>query len=144
MAVPPNSSDFAVVSIDLTTTILRTKDVPLSKRSESKIRESVDRYKKFLALIKKYPGVTFVPTKDIDDVWHSHMLSPRAYCLDTITYFGQILDHNAGFGSIENEKENWIHAFNMTSEIWRIEYNEEYTRRKTGKYCGGGGDGGRR
>jgi len=42
--------------------------------TESRSSHSVDRYEKFFKLFGK--GASIVPTKEIDDVWHLHMLDP--------------------------------------------------------------------
>lgn len=94
--------------------------------SQPAISQSVERYKKFLFLIKKYPDFAFAPSIDIDEIWHLHMLSPKAYYTDCMNLFGEILDHDGGFGALEDEKEELANYFNETSQKWHDEFGENY------------------
>lgn len=77
-----------------------------ARRSESETREwvaekldaSIERYRRFFALARS--GERVAPTRDIDMVWHLHMLSPVAYHHDCMAYLGRILDHDGGFGHL--------------------------------------------
>ncbi|HEU5402204.1 MAG TPA: glycine-rich domain-containing protein-like, partial [Terriglobales bacterium] len=66
--------------------------------NEELVRESERRYKQFLNLARKYPEAALTPAIDIDEVWHMHMLRPVAYQKDCYSLFGEILDHDGGFG----------------------------------------------
>ncbi|MFC5410830.1 glycine-rich domain-containing protein-like [Larkinella bovis] len=101
---------------------------------DDKLRRVValNRYKKFLFLIKKYPNQKFIPTVDIDYYWHQHLESPVSYYNDCINIFGNILSHNGGFGRNRNERQQWKELFQKTSYLWQLEYNEPY---KTNVFC---------
>eukprot|EP01045_Picozoa_sp_COSAG04_P018817 COSAG04_NODE_1770_length_5624_cov_3.175204_8_plen_61_part_01 len=43
------------------------------------IAAAVESYRKFLGLMKRHPGVTFVPTLAIDLIWHTHQYHPLRY-----------------------------------------------------------------
>lgn len=46
------------------------------------IQKALERYKKFIFLIKKYPGKKLVPCYAINVIWRTHQLNPRIFYLD--------------------------------------------------------------
>jgi hypothetical protein len=59
--------------------------------------ENADRtetlYKAFLQLHLLYPRGMHVPTEDIDEMWHAHILDTGKYMVDCFTIFGHYLHH---------------------------------------------------
>jgi hypothetical protein len=53
---------------------------------------STDRRCSFLDLMSSSPLSFFVPTLDIDLVWHTHQLMPSKYQQDTESYVGRFID----------------------------------------------------
>lgn len=99
----------------------------LATLDEATILESETRYKKFLCLVNKHPGTEFTPAKDIDEIWHLHMLRPVAYNQDCQHILGELLDHDGGFGKASPEELQQLEAaFKHTSEMWKAEYGEPY------------------
>ena len=103
-----------------------------ARRSESETREwvaekldeSVERYRKFFALACS--GERIAPTRDIDMIWHLHMLAPVAYHHDCMSYLGHILDHDGGFGQTPEENVVLADVFADTSRRWEETYGEPY------------------
>lgn len=91
-------------------------------KSLDQIVEMVLEYKKFWAIIKKYPDNSFPPTKEIDEVWHLHMLFPQYYYDDCLDYFEVVLGHDAGFGKYEEEIPVINGLFDTANELWEKEY----------------------
>lgn len=58
-------------------------------------KRAVQRYARFLLLMRAYPGKGFVPTLDIDLAWHTHQLLPQHYLTYTAQMLGRVLNHNA-------------------------------------------------
>lgn len=89
---------------------------------------SLDRYKSFLYLIKTSGGArhtfSFVPTPDIDLLWHSHQLNPIAYSADLHGIFGGILDHN----DRDLQSNKLFNGFGRTKQIWEVTYGCMYSR----------------
>ncbi len=52
-----------------------------------------DLYRAFLFLCKTYPEQTIVPTREVDDFWHLHILDTRNYLSDCENIFGEYLHH---------------------------------------------------
>lgn len=94
--------------------------------TQSDLSNAIIRYRKFLYLAKKYPNMTLAPTKDIDAIWHLHMLSPVAYFKDCISFLGTIFDHDGGYGKTDNELASLKDVFTQTQTMWKNEFNEEY------------------
>jgi hypothetical protein len=81
---------------------------------------SRNRYLRFLLLHDRYPTEYFVPTWDIDLIWHTHQLWPLKYRDHHLKYLGQTLDHDVsadGNGDVRKWKLR-------TAELWRIEFSE--------------------
>ena len=62
--------------------------------------QDVALYRCFLTLCLLHPGATIVPTRQLDHVWHTHMLDTSKYRADCDWVFGFFLDHSrtSGFG----------------------------------------------
>lgn len=114
-----------MISINLISAARKSEDVP-NDYSEKSLEIALERYRKFLQLVKKHRSKSFAPSKDIDMMWHLHMLSPRNYYQDCMNLFGDILDHDGGFGSVLEEEEELKTSFEMTAKIWEEEYGEQY------------------
>jgi len=51
-------------------------------------------YRRFLTLQLLYPDEPWAPTKEIDEVWHQHILGTRKYAADCDAVFGHFLHHD--------------------------------------------------
>jgi len=129
-----NSKEYrsSIISTDLLNAWQRSEHKSEGWDQQTAIN-AIRKYEKFLALIAKHPGIPHAPTREIDEIWHLHMLSPRSYSNDCNKLFGEILDHDGGFGQ-ESEEEAILKAtFNHTAMLWEKEYGEPYT---SGKHDG--------
>lgn len=115
----------ADISVDLLEAARRSDSFP-SDWPADKVTRAALRYRRFLHLAAKYPGQTLAPTRDIDEMWHLHMLQPRAYYEDCMRLLGRILDHDGGFGKSEDEVPALQATFARTSRLWQQEYGEPY------------------
>ncbi|MCH2039364.1 MAG: glycine-rich domain-containing protein-like [Saccharospirillaceae bacterium] len=76
-------------------------------------------YRRFLHLKKLYPGVSFVPSKQIDQIWHAHILDTKAYREDCQKIFGCFIDHYPYFGIYGKEDySKLIAAFDKTIALY--------------------------
>ncbi len=90
-------------------------------QDNSFISKALDRYRKFVHLKKMYPQESLVPMYDIDLLWHTHMLYPEAYCLDTLAYLGKILNHDDSSNSrTKGSKRNLSEI--RTKQLWLKTY----------------------
>jgi len=63
------------------------------------------QYKAFLFLLGNKEGRFFIPTLDIDEMWHTHILDTRKYMDDCATLFGEYIHHYPYFGMKDGEEE---------------------------------------
>lgn len=113
------------VSIDLLRAWERLEHKP-EGWTQADVLHAMCRYERFLGLVAAHPGLPQAPTRDIDEMWHLHMLSPRAYYDDCMRMFGDILDHDGGFGKGEDEAAQLQVTFEQTSRMWQEMYGEPY------------------
>lgn len=67
---------------------------PLPRWSLSDARHCCQLYKHFLILLKKYHPEFLVPTREIDEFWHNHILYTKNYFRDSLAIFGHYLHHD--------------------------------------------------
>merc|ERR1719436_1352919 len=85
---------------------------------KSYLEQAVDRYDRFLRLIKLGRGI-IVPTLDIDIVWHTHQLHPGHYSKDTMDLLGFTPDHD------DDMNEQHLEIRREKSEMmWTEQYGE--------------------
>jgi hypothetical protein len=69
-------------------------------------------YKRFLALLAKYPDQSIAPTTEVDKFWHGHILDTMKYAEDCDNVFGYFLHHFPYFGMRgEEDAANLVSAF---------------------------------
>lgn len=86
-------------------------------------RQQVDRaiahYKMFLHLLYLYPNSRIVPTQEIDQVWHQHILDTRKYAQDCQWLFGYFVHHYPYFGMGSNAQKQALEtAFSYTRTLF--------------------------
>ncbi len=67
---------------------------PLPRWCLSDARHCCQLYKNFLILLKKYHPEFLVPTREIDEFWHNHILYTKNYTHDSFAIFGYYLHHD--------------------------------------------------
>ena len=88
---------------------------------EGTITRAMRRYRRFLQLYKLYPNTMFVPTLDIDLVWHTHQCSASVYFNSTRSIAGKFVNHD---DSIVQDRLDT--GFETTRNLYRIRFIEEY------------------
>lgn len=114
------------ITVDLIDRARRSEDEFLRSRTPEQLGAMMLRYRRFLALITMHPEAIVSPTRDIDEMWHLHMLSPRAYHEDCMRLFAEILDHDGGFGALPEEEAALREAFERTAQLWQRAFGEPY------------------
>jgi hypothetical protein len=72
--------------------------------------QAVAAYRCFLKLSAWYPEESVVPSRAIDEVWHTHILDTAKYAEDSETVFGYFLHHFPYFGMRGDADEEALHA----------------------------------
>ncbi|KAK2612774.1 hypothetical protein QQS21_001226 [Conoideocrella luteorostrata] len=88
---------------------------------EGTLRRGINRYDKFLALLRMYPRQTIVPTLDIDLVWHTHQCAPAAYVKGTKAIVGRFINHDDTI-----VKERLSGGFDVSRTYFRVHFGTEY------------------
>lgn len=84
-------------------------------------------YRRFLALARRYPDRTVVPSRLLDQVWHAHILDTQNYALDCNRIFGYFLHHYPYLGmgqSASNDRQALLHAAEETLQLYRCHFGE--------------------
>lgn len=89
------------------------------------LNRAIDRYSKFLRLMKLYPTTMFVPTLDIDLAWHTHQCTPMLYLKGTKLWAGRFINHDDTI-----VKDTLDDGFDKTKRLFRVHFGKEY------KVCG--------
>lgn len=84
-------------------------------------------YKRFLTLCRKH-GKGIVPTRQVDLIWHYHILDTRAYLKDSERVFGGYFHHYPYFGMRgEQDAKDLESAFRVTQQRYLEAFGESLT-----------------
>ena len=89
----------------------------------SRIESALEEYKKFLALCKNYPNTPIIPGRDVDTVWHRHILNTEKYAADCQSYFGSFLHHRPHSRikvGTKEPNEAWVNTLRLYEEMFGI------------------------
>lgn len=89
--------------------------------------EAVEReYRRFLYLMKAFPGHQAAPLLDVDTFWHYHILDTVKYMADCDTVFGYYLHHYpyAGLEGTDNDEEVHEAAGRRMQELYDSVFGE--------------------
>jgi len=82
-------------------------------------------YKNFLILSRKYPDEIFVPSKEIDEFWHNHILATRQYHQDCEAIFGYYYHHDPmNLQNNEADPQELVALFEKTQTFYFKEFDE--------------------
>jgi hypothetical protein len=85
---------------------------------------AIQLYKRFLWLVLKYgKQQQIVPTKEIDEVWHNHILHTQNYVADCQAIAGQYIHHDPSDASAEDTRK-LTDNFAITRELYLNEFGE--------------------
>jgi hypothetical protein len=70
-----------------------------------RVERALHEYKQFLALMAWHPEAALVPSDDIDEVWHTHVLNTARYQADCQAIFGHFQHHLPSSGESEEVLE---------------------------------------
>jgi hypothetical protein len=93
-------------------------------------------YRGFLKLCVWYPEARIVPSKAIDEVWHTHILDTAKYGEDCEAVIGRLLHHYPYFGLGGPEDEAaWQDAYAHTRELFRHHFGIILSARQSSASC---------
>jgi hypothetical protein len=94
--------------------------------TDEEVVAAVAEYQRFFVLMCLRNNEDLVPSRAQDEVWHVHMMSPKAYVADCLAYAGEVIDHNAGFGSTPETAPLLDIAFGNTRLAWEEIFGEPH------------------
>lgn len=95
-------------------------------KSRHFLQKSIDRYRMFIALKRKYPNKFIVPCYDIDIVWHSHQIHPLSYESDCQALLGKLLPHDDSYND-RSPNSKLIKSEKVTRDLWFDSFRESFT-----------------
>ena len=119
-----------VESIDLSMVKMKIRDPEDGKGWTSEEADRVETlYKRFLFMIAL--GNHVVPTKEIDAMWHFHILDTRAYAHDCQKVFGRFIHHFPYLGMRgEDDVKLLASEFAKTKTVYERMFGEPYSKTK--------------
>lgn len=97
---------------------------PLPRWQREQAEQCCRQYKNFLLLQKKYIKNTIVPTRDIDEVWHNHILYTKNYFKDCLKIYGHYLHHQPAVS--EKDARDLLPLYQQTKTLYLNVFGEEY------------------
>lgn len=122
------SAKVYLAQLDLTYIInaMCAPEYPLPRWLEADAIRCAQLYKNFLYLQKKHLPLPLVPTKEIDEFWHNHILYTREYFHDCEQTFGHYLHHAPA--SPKENKVQLVDDYLRTKKLYFAEFGEVYGR----------------
>ena len=120
----------SIAEIDLSMVKMKLQEPDEGKGwSEEDCEIAELEYKRYLTLNLRYETQAIVPTKQIDDFWHYHILDTRAYHRDCDKVFGEYFHHFPYFGMRgEDDEQNLKDSFFKTVDLYEEEFGESMLR----------------
>lgn len=102
------------------------------KWTKAKTVKSIARYLRFLYLVNHYPSLQLAPSRDIDEVWHQHILDTSKYAADCQLLFGRLVHHFPYFGvRDEADYHSLLQAYTLTQVLYQKHFGEELESERT-------------
>ena len=79
-------------------------------------------YKNFLLLVKKHYPEFLVPTREIDEFWHNHILYTKNYFRDSLAIFGHYLHHDPA--SPHDDPQHLVQGYLKTKQYYLAEFQQ--------------------
>ncbi|MCW5589857.1 MAG: hypothetical protein KIT27_09375 [Legionellales bacterium] len=108
---------------DICTSMCSTS-YPLPRWSRPQAELCLLLYKRFLWLMVKYPQHKLVPTREIDECWHNHILNTQRYTQDCLQLAGYYLHHEPSYPD-NLDQQKLAQQFTLTCNLYRQEFGEE-------------------
>ncbi|MGB7251151.1 MAG: glycine-rich domain-containing protein-like [Phormidesmis sp.] len=95
----------------------------------ARVTQAIEQYRRFLFLLNRYPTQRIIPSREVDHVWHTHILDTMKYREDCDRLFGRFMDHWPYFGmKDEAEKHELDSAFVETQRLMQSHFQQPAER----------------
>lgn len=98
---------------------------PLPRWQIDQATKALSLYKRFLFLLITYPQEKLVPTRDIDEFWHNHILYTKRYAHDCQNLCGHYIHHFPSNPNDSEDMQNISKNFELTQALYLKEFGEE-------------------
>jgi hypothetical protein len=88
--------------------------------SEEIVDQAISEYRKFLVLARLGYGPLEMFSKQVDEVWHAHILFTRDYAEFCQIAFGRFLHHQPNSSSAKKSKEQYDPASHFTTVYTKV------------------------
>lgn len=90
--------------------------------------KAITQYLAFLYLADYYPHLQLVPSSEVDQVWHYHILDTQKYAEDCQMLFGYMIHHLPYLGlRVKQDEYNQCKAYALTQVLLSKHFNENFT-----------------
>lgn len=110
------------LNLDYIVAAMSSDYYPLARWTRQDAEHCAQLYKRFLILQKIHVTETLVPTREIDEFWHNHILYTQNYINDCLHIFGHYLHHSPS--SPEDNPQELASQFLKTKELYFKEFNQ--------------------
>jgi hypothetical protein len=127
-----NKSEFILLTenmdFDLIQKKIVKKDPNIARLWTKKgAKDAIEQYKKFMYLLYKYHNTEYqiVPSIEVDEIWHHHILDTRKYSEDCKKIYGFFMHHFPYFGRWNKKDQRELEkAFVITQKLYFEEFGE--------------------
>lgn len=107
--------------------------------SRERVRRVEELYKRFLYLAYTHPEVAVVPSKEVDEFWHAHIMDTEKYVADCEAVFGEVLHHYPYLGVKGPEDVQALkRAFENTNSLMQAQFGIDMRgSQASASLCGG-------
>ena len=97
-----------------------SQNYPLPRWEMPEAAHCLKLYKNFLLLQKKHSPDMLVPSREIDEFWHNHILYTKNYFQDCLNIFGHYLHHEPV--SPNEDSQQLINDYLKTKQFYLDEF----------------------
>jgi hypothetical protein len=108
------------LNLDYIVETMCSASYPLPRWTLSDAEHCCRLYKNFLLLQKIHFTEHLVPTREMDEFWHNHILHTNQYITDCLNIFGRYL-HHTPFSPSDN-KQDLINRYQKTKDYYFEEF----------------------
>lgn len=116
-----------IEQLDLTYLVdsMCAENYPLPRWTRDDALKCAALYKNFLLLFKAYPKERLVPTREIDEFWHNHILYTKQYHSDCQRVFGHYLHHQPALPT--DDHSVLVNDFLTTQQLYFAMFKKHMT-----------------
>lgn len=103
----------------------------------AKAQKAIADYQDFLCVsfLNKKKSIV-VPSEEVDEVWHSHIMDTRKYFSDCMSAFGEVIHHSPYLGLDEEKgEEELLEAVASTREAYKKTLGKDLPANFEASFC---------